>query len=91
MTKESNSDVKTNFISRYKQVFTREECRKIIEEIEVFDSSKLFEKIPTNLNLSSKGTFLSEASSSTLKLKSSQLSSLFIYFIEFFIYVNILF
>ena len=41
MTKESNSDMKTNFISRYKQVFTREECRKIIEEIEVFDSSKL--------------------------------------------------
>ena len=31
----------TNFISRYEKVFTRQECRDIIDEIEFFDSNAL--------------------------------------------------
>ena len=31
----------TNFISRYEKVFTRQECRDLIEEIDFFDSNKL--------------------------------------------------
>ena len=43
------------------------------------NSSKLFEKIPKNLNLSNKGTVVSAASCNTLALKANQLFSLSIY------------
>tara|TARA_Y100001973_G_C5196748_1_gene334792 strand:+ start:81 stop:659 length:579 start_codon:yes stop_codon:yes gene_type:complete len=33
--------MQTNFISRYEKVFTRQECRDIIDDIENFDSIKL--------------------------------------------------
>tara|TARA_R100000742_G_C4274868_1_gene95054 strand:- start:1363 stop:1971 length:609 start_codon:yes stop_codon:yes gene_type:complete len=41
MTQEFDFNIPTNFISRYKKAFSREECRDLIEEIEAFDSMKL--------------------------------------------------
>ena len=41
MAQESDSGITTNFISRYKKAFSRQECRDLIEEIEAFDSMKL--------------------------------------------------
>ena len=43
------------------------------------NSSKLFEKIPKNLNLSNNGTFSSAASCNTLALNANQLFSLSMY------------
>ena len=35
------NDRQTDFIVRYKEAFTREECRKIIEQIDFFDENRV--------------------------------------------------
>ena len=58
--------------------FPDKETLLTIAYLTLKNSSKLFEKIPRNLNRSINGVFESSASCKTRALKSSQLISLFI-------------